>query len=312
MGHEQEAMQRMNESAAIFRKLGQTDSAYIESLHGLETIYLHMHDMAGVEKMAAEAEAAVAKNPNVQLYGMADIYDNLVYAKLSESNYVSAEAVARKAMAMHLKADGPDSPQTAWGWEALEVALRYAHRHFREALSADQRAYEIFRKDFPPEHAFISFPLDHMGHLLDDATNTAWASNSTSPDDNLTGSELARQRALWIAETKEWQTAFADKAIEAVDPVFLNSVAWSMATTSAAELRDGPVATRLAEMAVKKTMRTNDVILDTLAAAFAASGRFQEAVATEREALALSPAETNTLLYTTRIALYRTNAPFHY
>jgi protein O-mannosyl-transferase len=73
-------------------------------------------------------------------------------------------------------------------------------------------------------------------------------------------------------------------------PECINALAWIYATSPRAELRNGAEAVRLAEQACQITQRQKTAILDTLAAAYAEAGRFQEAVQTTEElrALALS------------------------
>jgi spermidine synthase len=67
-------------------------------------------------------------------------------------------------------------------------------------------------------------------------------------------------------------------------------LAWLLATHPDPRLRDPGEAVRLAERASRLTHRQDAAVLDVLAAAYAALGRFDEAVATARTALALLPA----------------------
>jgi tetratricopeptide (TPR) repeat protein len=73
-----------------------------------------------------------------------------------------------------------------------------------------------------------------------------------------------------------------------------NNLAWIMATHPDAALRDGPTATHLAEAACTATQRRVAVFLGTLAAAYAESGRFSEAVKTAEEAAAIATAKGET------------------
>jgi tetratricopeptide (TPR) repeat protein len=67
-----------------------------------------------------------------------------------------------------------------------------------------------------------------------------------------------------------------------------NNVAWLLATCPDEETRDGERAVALAELAVRITRRGNATYLDTLAAAYAESGRFDAAIEVEEEALRLA------------------------
>jgi Flp pilus assembly protein TadD len=67
-------------------------------------------------------------------------------------------------------------------------------------------------------------------------------------------------------------------------PEALNHFAWLLATVPQAELRGGPEAIRLAERACELTSRTNATFIGTLAAAYAETGRFDDAVKAATEA----------------------------
>ena len=97
-------------------------------------------------------------------------------------------------------------------------------------------------------------------------------------------------------------------------PEALNRFACILATDKVARFRDGATAVRLAEAANRLTAQSHPVFLNTLAAAYAEAGRFQEAVAAEQLALEkaldagqrrLSPQIENCL------NLYRAGKPYH-
>jgi tetratricopeptide (TPR) repeat protein len=71
-------------------------------------------------------------------------------------------------------------------------------------------------------------------------------------------------------------------------PFLLNRLAWLLATSPEDNVRDGRRAVELAEQAVSLTQRQDVMSLETLSAAYAEVGRFEDAVATGRQALALS------------------------
>jgi Flp pilus assembly protein TadD len=70
-----------------------------------------------------------------------------------------------------------------------------------------------------------------------------------------------------------------------------NNLAWILATDEDPALRNPEEAVSLAEDAVRGTERKNPEILDTLALAYAAAGRRDEAVATARNAVAVARAQ---------------------
>ena len=69
------------------------------------------------------------------------------------------------------------------------------------------------------------------------------------------------------------------------DPMATNNLAWLLATSRDQSTRNPREAVTLAEKVARQSNRLPSV-LDTLAAAYAAAGRYPEAVATAREAIA--------------------------
>ena len=90
-----------------------------------------------------------------------------------------------------------------------------------------------------------------------------------------------------------------------------NAVAWFFATCPVAELRNGTNAVTMAEHANLLTHRTNDVYLDTLAAAYAEAGNFTNAVSAQRKAMTLLKDEKAKADFATRLKLYEANIPYH-
>ena len=95
------------------------------------------------------------------------------------------------------------------------------------------------------------------------------------------------------------------------DVQVLNRAGWILATDAGAA-RNGPRAVTLAERAVQITARQDVESLDTLAAAYAEVGRFNEAVVVATEALALAPAREPAMVpeLEERLALYRAGRAF--
>jgi tetratricopeptide (TPR) repeat protein len=89
---------------------------------------------------------------------------------------------------------------------------------------------------------------------------------------------------------------FALAADAAPDNAFLlNRLAWLLATALENDVRDSGRAVRLAERSVQLTSRRDVMSLDTLAAAYAEADRFDDAVTTAREALALAQQRGDTV-----------------
>jgi len=93
-----------------------------------------------------------------------------------------------------------------------------------------------------------------------------------------------------------------------------NDLAWRLATLPSAELRDGAEAVRIAESAIERLEQASPAVLDTLAAAYAEAGRFEEAVATARRALDLAESREQVDVATQiqeHLALYEAGQAYH-
>ncbi len=96
-------------------------------------------------------------------------------------------------------------------------------------------------------------------------------------------------------------------------PLALGTLAWVLATSPEERVRDAREATELAEQAAVLTNRHDPLILDVLAASYAASGRFEEAVTTVRAAIDLAAAVGGQKLVDNcrrRMQLYQQGQPY--
>src|SRR6266536_3282544 len=102
--------------------------------------------------------------------------------------------------------------------------------------------------------------------------------------------------------------------ISSQDPLARNNLAWLLATSSDASIRDGNRAIELAEQAVQLSGGKDPTYLRTLAAACAESGRFAEAIAAAEQALRIAGTEGKSDLANAlrdEIALYELGLPYH-
>jgi tetratricopeptide (TPR) repeat protein len=119
-----------------------------------------------------------------------------------------------------------------------------------------------------------------------------------------------------IARNESGQIAAAVKDYEAAlavipdSPSFENELAWILATTPDAKVRDPKRAVALAEKSTKAIERGEARFLDCLAAAYAASGRYDEAVKTAQEAVKLFGNDPDVKAAYERGELYRTGKPY--
>lgn len=125
-----------------------------------------------------------------------------------------------------------------------------------------------------------------------------------------TAAELLANRAQFPAAIETLRRA---RALAPGDPRLSNALAWLLATSPGLPDTERTEAVSLAQSARAALGRDDPAILDTLAAAFAANGRFDEAVAAAQRAvmLAQEAGEIDTAeRYRARLALYRAGRPY--
>ncbi len=118
-----------------------------------------------------------------------------------------------------------------------------------------------------------------------------------------------------------FQTGRVDEAVAhwkeslKINPDDMNAqahLAWVLATSRDASLRDGAKAVELAKEVLQHAGHADVIVLRTLAAAYAESGRFSEAIETAQRALQLAMAQDNSALIwdlQLNIANYQRNLP---
>jgi tetratricopeptide (TPR) repeat protein len=94
----------------------------------------------------------------------------------------------------------------------------------------------------------------------------------------------------------------------------MNEMAWILATDPNPQLRNGEEALRLARRACELTRNANPAYLDTLAAANAEAGKFEEAIEVTKRLREKARAMGKTTLVAeteSRLALYRLHMAYH-
>jgi tetratricopeptide (TPR) repeat protein len=126
------------------------------------------------------------------------------------------------------------------------------------------------------------------------------------------------QLALVLAKQRKSQEAISQYEIllryQPEAPNFLNNLAWILATDPQAALRDGNKAVALAAAACSLTHQEEAVPLETLSAAYAEAGHFDDAVAAAQKAhdLALAQGKPEIAAKTAELQeLYRARQPYH-
>jgi cytochrome c-type biogenesis protein CcmH/NrfG len=219
-----------------------------------------------------------------------------------KGQYAAAIAEWHKALEM--------SPNDAKAHNNLAFALAKSDRideaigHWRKALAANPE-YAVVYSNLGRalvEKGSLGEAIVHLRKAIEiDPQNAAACYNL--------GNALYMQGKVPEA-LEQWR---AGLRIEPALLPALNQVAWVLATSGEAGLRNGSEAVRLAARAVELSGGREPNLLYTLAAAYAEAGRFQEAVQTARRALALARAQNLAPLadeVRARIALYESGKPF--
>ncbi len=274
---------------------------------------------------------ALAKEPN-----MAEARTNLGLALMVRGDAAGAERELRRAVFLRadlasarnnlgtllVRTGHPEEAATEFR-RALELdpAFPEAHYNLALALAALERQDEAIasvrealriRPDYPNARRELVNLLLAAGHD-EEARAEADAAEKASP-----GSAATTALAISYVQASRTRDAVAVlRAVIARDPNdsdAMSLLAWLLATATDADLRDGPAALTLAERAVAAAGDTPDADrLDTLAAAYAAVGRFADAVATARRAKTAADAEQSSDLareIAERLALYEQGQPY--
>jgi Flp pilus assembly protein TadD len=124
---------------------------------------------------------------------------------------------------------------------------------------------------------------------------------------NMLGAMLFQEGQVEAA-ISQWREVLARQP----DNYAQNSLAWVLATYPESSIRDGATAVELARQALELSGGKNATVLRTLAAAYAESGRFSEAIETAQRGMELATAQSDFGLvdaFQREIALYRDGFP---
>jgi tetratricopeptide (TPR) repeat protein len=271
---------RTEEAMAHYREAFRIDPAYAQAHYSLGIALLQQ---GRTEEAIAQYREALQLDP-----AYAEAHNNLGNALLQQGE--PEEAIAEYREALRINPASAEA-QNNLGFALLEQGLtEEAIADFREALRINPANLEArynlgaaLLEQGHPEEAIAQYreslridPVSAEAHY------------------NL-GSTLFQQGR---ADEGIFQT---QKAVE-LEPSNLsyeNNLAWMLATAPQASLRDGARALELAGKANQSTGGNNPQILRTLAAAYAETGEFANALQTAQKALQLAEAQSNTGLAAT-------------
>jgi tetratricopeptide (TPR) repeat protein len=180
------------------------------------------------------------------------------------------------------------APENIHAHLLLLVSLFY---HNEDPVDAAREALAVspYNAEF---HRLLGLALVRKGESIE-AFNQLTYSVLIRPEWTEASSEL--QRALLALINSHDAAKLLHQVASSIpnSAVVLDELAWVFATHPRKELRDGHEAVRLAEHACALTKRTNPILLATLAAAYAETGNFGQAISTIQESISKARSSNN-------------------
>jgi len=276
----------------LFKK-GEVDLSitYLERALKIKPNDPEVHDSLGLalqqkgltDAAIAHFEEALRIRPNDSV-----AYFNLGGIRQKKGQLDAALDYYRKALA--LKPDDPEIHARLGGALRQQGVLDEAIAHLQFALDAkfvDAKA-----------HRELGLALHQKGRI-GEAIPHYQSALAIKPD------YAEAHNDLGVALLQKGQTSEAIRQFKAMLTLIpdnvetLDNLAWVLATASPSSLRNGEEAVEFAERAAKLTGGNDPSVLNTQSVAYAAAGRFEEALATARQALHLAEARFDSALAAT-------------
>jgi len=204
------------------------------------------------------------------------------------------EALPHFAAAVRLEPGSPEAQANLANVLALRGDLEQSARHYLVAVRLQ------------PESAVLRMRL---GDVLTRQGRTDAAAEQYALAHALDAANLSRQGQT-SAAIAEWRLALRFKPDSAET---LNNLAWLLATSTDPQCRNGAEAVQLAQQARALAGSPSPSFLDTLAAAYAEAGRFDEAQKTAQQAVAAAEqagAREQAARLRARLKLYQSGQPY--
>jgi tetratricopeptide (TPR) repeat protein len=179
-----------------------------------------------------------------------------------------------------------------------------------EAISLLQASVDL-RPDNSPAHENLAKALLQKGHVTEALIHYRKLLE-LQPDNievhNIVGTVLVQQGQIQDG-VEEWKKVLASQPDNGNA---MSNLAWVFATSPDQFLRDGPRAIELAQQALRLSGGRIPILFRTLAAAYAESGRFTEAIQTAQQGIELANSQGNPSLATElqgHVTLYQEQQP---
>jgi len=255
-------------------------------------------DQGRLEEAAIQFRQALKINP--YLY---DAHNNLGMILFEQAKY--DEAAAHFNEALRLKPDHHDARQNLGILYVAQGKLEQAAEQFQEALR--------LKPDWPQTHNKLAVVFLRLGRLDDAITHYEYSVelDPNQPDVHKELGMLFLRQSDFERVIFNWQKAL-DLQPQSIE--LMNNLAWIVATNPNPRFRDPQKAVSLAERACEISGYQVPGSLDTLSAAYAAAGRFSDAVTTAEKALDLARAAKQQQLekdIQKRLDLYKAGQPYY-
>ncbi|MDC0935920.1 tetratricopeptide repeat protein [Pirellulales bacterium] len=285
---------KVEESAKLATKAVALDPENPEALYYMA---VGLQQAGQVDRAAEVYRQVIARRPE-----FARAHAGLGSALLALGELEAAEASVRRALELQ--------PQGAGNLCGLgEILLRQNELH--DAMAQFQAALAL-EPDLADARAGLGRVLFELGDAAEAARHLRMALKFR-PDDGryrrVLGDALFEQGDSPAAQ-EQFETALAANPN---DLEVANAMAWLLATTPDDSVRNGARAVALAERVCRETGFSSSICMDTLAAAYAEAGRFDEAVSTATKATELAKSagkEELAAKFGARREMYRAKQPY--
>jgi protein O-mannosyl-transferase len=214
------------------------------------------------------------------------------------------EAVAEYRKSLKIRPDYPEARNNLANTLIMQG-------HSDEAIAEYRKAINL-KPEYADAHNNLGSALARRGEV-DAAIAQFRSALAIEPDsaDAHGNLGMALSKKGQIAEAMDhWREAVR---LQPTNPHAVNRLAWAMATRPEPAIRNGDEAVELAQWAVQLSHAHEPVPMNTLAAAYARTGRFAEAKETAQKACRLAERQDDRALadsIKTKIALYEAHTPF--
>jgi serine/threonine protein kinase len=328
LGKAQEAEKLFADSIkAASLRLGETNVIVGELLHDYGEFLNHQGNMAGAaENYLKSLPIRQTQNKDALAWTLRDLGGVLNQL----GRYKEAEGYLQESMTLSLKLH-PQGDMYGTGWAGANLAYAFWQQHkLPEAEQGYREALSIYTKLGAVGTVEYAEAVGSLLNVLKDENNVAEGEavcremlaqqraglTNRNPTMALTLFRLANflqaQNKIEEASShyRESINVLSNAPAVPKDAGWMNAVAWDFVTAVESPGAGAAAALAWAQKAAQASRSQDPLILDTLAAAYAMTGQFTNAVPVEQAAIALLKDGTQKSDYTSHLKLYESNHPY--